>query len=195
MTALRLYNTLTRTKEEFAPLDPKNVRMYVCGPTVYDHIHIGNARPIVVFDVLFRLLRHGFGAEHVKYARNITDIDDKINNRAKERGIPIAELTAEPTRWFHDALAELGCLPPTFEPRATATVGEMKEMIAALIAKGYAYFEQGHVLFNVPAMMDRPPLPKHVYGLLSKKNRDDLIAGARIDDAPYKKDPADFVLW
>ncbi len=192
---IRLHNTLTRQKEELVPLDPKNVRMYVCGPTVYDHIHIGNARPIVVFDVLFRLLRHRYGAEHVKYARNITDIDDKINNRAKERGIPIAELTVETTRWFHDALAELGCLPPTFEPGATATVEEMKEMIAALIAKGYAYAAEGHVLFNVPAMMDRPPLPKHVYGLLSKKNRDDLIAGARIDVAPYKKDPADFVLW
>ncbi|MFO0987622.1 MAG: cysteine--tRNA ligase [Alphaproteobacteria bacterium] len=192
---LRLHNTLTRQKEAFVPLDPANVRMYVCGPTVYDHIHIGNARPIVVFDVLFRLLRHRYGAEHVTYARNITDIDDKINNRAKERGVAIADLTAETTRWFHDALGELGCLPPSFEPRATGTIAEMREMIAALIAKGYAYEAQGHVLFHVPAMMERPPLPGHIYGLLSKKNRDDLIAGARIDVAPYKKDPADFVLW
>jgi cysteinyl-tRNA synthetase len=192
---LRLHNTLTRRKEEFVPLDPANVRMYVCGPTVYDRIHIGNARPFVIFDVLFRLLRRQYGAEHVKYARNITDIDDKINARAKERGIDIAALTVDTTRTFHEDVAALGCLPPTFEPRATATIAEMQEMIAALIAKGYAYAAEGHVLFNVPAMMDRPPLPGHVYGLLSKKNRDDLIAGARIDVAPYKKDPADFVLW
>jgi cysteinyl-tRNA synthetase len=192
---LRLHNTLTRQKEEFVPLDPENVRMYVCGPTVYDRIHIGNARPFVIFDVLYRLLRQKYGAEHVKYARNITDIDDKINNRAKERGIEIATLTVETTRTFHDDVAALGCLPPTFEPRATATIAEMQEMIAALIAKGYAYEAEGHVLFSVPAMMERPPLPGHVYGLLSKKNRDDLIAGARIDVAPYKKDPADFVLW
>ncbi len=192
---IRLHNTLTRQKEAFVPLDPANVRMYVCGPTVYDRIHIGNARPFVVFDVLFRLLRRQYGAEHVKYARNITDIDDKINNRAKERGIDIAALTVDTTRTFHEDVAAIGCLPPTFEPRATATIAEMQEMIAALIAKGYAYEAQGHVLFHVPAMMERPPLPKHVYGLLSKKNRDDLVAGARIDVAPYKKDPADFVLW
>ncbi|MBL8664769.1 MAG: cysteine--tRNA ligase [Candidatus Odyssella sp.] len=192
---LRLHNTLTRQKEAFVPLDPANVRMYVCGPTVYDRIHIGNARPFVVFDVLFRLLRRQYGAEHVKYARNITDIDDKINNRAKERGIDIAALTVDTTRTFHEDVAALGCLPPTFEPRATGTIAEMQEMIAALIAKGYAYEAQGHVLFHVPAMMERPPLPKHVYGLLSKKNRDDLVAGARIDVAPYKRDPADFVLW
>jgi len=192
---LRLYNTLTRRKEEFQPIDAANVRMYACGPTVYDRIHIGNARPIVVFDVLFRLLRHEYGAAHVKYVRNITDIDDKINNRAKDRGIDIATLTAETTRWFHDDLAALGCLPPSVEPTATGTIAEIKAMIETLIAKGYAYFEQGHVLFHVPAMMQRPPLPQHVYGLLSRKNRDDLIAGARVDVAPYKKDPADFVLW
>jgi cysteinyl-tRNA synthetase len=149
----------------------------------------------VIFDVLYRLLRREFGEQHVRYARNITDIDDKINNRAKERGIDIATLTIETTRTFHEDVAALGCLPPTVEPRATATIAEMQAMIAALIAKGYAYEAEGHVLFDVPAMMDRPPLPKHVYGLLSKKNRDDLIAGARIDVAPYKKDPADFVLW
>jgi cysteinyl-tRNA synthetase len=192
---LRLYNTLTRRKEEFQPLDPANVRMYACGPTVYDRIHIGNARPIVVFDVLFRLLRHEYGAGHVKYVRNITDIDDKINNRAKQRGIDIATLTAETTRWFHDDVAELGCLPPSVEPTATGTIAEIKAMIETLVAKGYAYEAEGHVLFHVPAMMQRPPLPAHVYGLLSRKNRDDLIAGARIDVAPYKKDPADFVLW
>jgi cysteinyl-tRNA synthetase len=192
---LRLHNTLTRRKEEFVPLDPANVRMYVCGPTVYDRIHIGNARPFVIFDVLFRLLRREYGAEHVTYARNITDIDDKINNRAKERGIDIAALTVDTTRTFHEDVAALGCLPPTFEPRATGTIAEMQEMIAALIAKGYAYAAEGHVLFDVPAMMERPPLPGHIYGLLSKKNRDDLIAGARVDVAPYKRDPADFVLW
>jgi cysteinyl-tRNA synthetase len=192
---LRLHNTLTRQKEEFRPLDPKNVRMYVCGVTVYDRMHIGNARPMVIFDVLYRLLRRQYGAEHVTYVRNITDIDDKINNRAKELGIPISTLTAETTRWFHDDVGELGCLPPNVEPTATGTIDEIKAMIATLVEKKYAYVEQGHVLFHVPAMMERPPLPKHVYGLLSKKNRDDLIAGARIDVAPYKKDPADFVLW
>ncbi|MCW5770995.1 MAG: cysteine--tRNA ligase [Rhodospirillaceae bacterium] len=192
---LRLYNTLSRQKEELRPLDPANVRLYVCGPTVYDRIHIGNARPIVVFDVLFRLLRHEYGAGHVKYARNITDIDDKINNRARDRGVPIGTLTAETTRWFHQDLAELGCLPPTVEPTATGHVAEMIAMIETLIARGYAYPADGHVLFDVPAMNQRPPIPGHVYGLLSRKNRDDLIAGARIDVAPYKKDAADFVLW
>jgi len=192
---LRLYNTLTRRKEDFRPLDDKNVRMYACGPTVYDRIHIGNARPIVVFDVLYRLLRHRYGAAHVKYARNITDVDDKINNRAKERGIAIGTLTAETTQWLHDDLAELGCLPPDVEPTATGHIEQMKAMIATLIAKGYAYAADGHVLFDVPAMNERPPIPGHIYGLLSRKNRDDLIAGARVDVAPYKKDPADFVLW
>ena len=136
-----------------------------------------------------------YGERHVKYVRNITDIDDKINNRARERGIDIATLTRDTTRLFHEDVAELGCLTPDVEPTATGHVEEMKSMIKTLIDKGYAYFEQSHVLFNVPAMMEKPPLPKHVYGLLSKKNRDDLIAGARIDVAPYKKDPADFVLW
>jgi cysteinyl-tRNA synthetase len=192
---LRLYNTLTRQKEEFRPLDPKNVRLYVCGPTVYDRIHIGNARPFVIFDVLYRLLRREYGEGHVKYVRNITDIDDKINNRAKERGIDIATLTRDTTRLFHEDMAELGCLTPDVEPTATGHVEEMKAMIATLIAKGYAYEAQAHVLFHVPAMMERPPLPQHVYGRLSRKNRDDLIAGARVDVAPYKKDPADYVLW
>jgi cysteinyl-tRNA synthetase len=192
---LRLHNTLTRQKEEFVPLDPKDVRMYVCGPTVYDRIHIGNARPFVIFDVLYRLLRHQYGAAHVKYARNITDVDDKINARAKERGVDIATFTVETTRLFHQDLAELGCLEPTAEPTATGHIDEMQAMIKTLIAKGYAYEAEGHVLFDVPAMMAKPPLPGHVYGLLSKKNRDDLIAGARVDVAPYKKDPADFVLW
>ncbi len=192
---LRLHNTLTRRKEEFVPLDPKNVRMYVCGPTVYDRIHIGNARPFVIFDVLYRLLRQRYGAAHVKYARNITDVDDKINARAKERGVDIATFTAETTRLFHKDLGALGCLDPTVEPTATGHIDEMQAMIKTLVAKGYAYEAEGHVLFHVPAMMERPPLPQHVYGLLSKKNRDDLIAGARVDVAPYKKDPADFVLW
>jgi cysteinyl-tRNA synthetase len=192
---LRLHNTLTRRKEEFRPLDPANVRMYVCGVTVYDRMHIGNARPMVIFDVLYRLLRHRYGDGHVKYVRNITDVDDKINNRAKERGIDIATLTAETTRWFHEDVAELGCLPPDVEPTATGHIDEMKAMIETLVAKGYAYAAEGHVLFHVPAMIERPPLPGHVYGLLSKKNRDDLVAGARVEVAPYKRDPADFVLW
>jgi cysteinyl-tRNA synthetase len=184
---LKLYNTLTRAKEPFRPLDPNNVRMYVCGPTVYDFAHIGNARPVIVFDVLFRLLRHLYGPEHVKYVRNITDVDDKINARAAERGISIRDLTEETYANFKQDVAALGTLPPTVEPRATEHIEEMKVLIERLVASGHAYVAEEHVLFNVPSMPD--------YGKLSKRPLDDLIAGARVDVAPYKRDPMDFVLW
>ena len=184
---LRLYNTLSRTKEDFAPLDPNNVRMYVCGPTVYDFAHIGNARPVIVFDVLFRLLRHLYGEAHVTYVRNITDVDDKINERAGQRGISIRDLTDETYQYFHDDVAALGCLPPTYEPRATDHIEEMKEIIELLISSQNAYVEQEHVLFDVPSMPD--------YGQLSKRTLDEMIAGARVDIAPFKRNPMDFVLW
>jgi cysteinyl-tRNA synthetase len=184
---LKLYDTLTREKRVFEPLDPARVRMYVCGPTVYDFAHIGNARPVVVFDVLFRLLRHLYGADHVVYVRNITDVDDKINARAAERGVAIRELTEETYRYFKEDVAALGCLPPTVEPRATEHIEQMTELIERLIAAGNAYVADGHVLFHVPSMPD--------YGRLSKRPLDEMIAGARVDVAPYKRDPMDFVLW
>jgi cysteinyl-tRNA synthetase len=184
---LRLYNTLTRTKEEFVPLDPANVRMYVCGPTVYDYAHIGNARPIIVFDLLFRILRHLYGPDHVTYVRNITDVDDKINARAAERGISIRELTEGTARQFHEDIAALGVLPPTVEPRATEHIDEMKVLIERLVASGHAYVAEEHVLFDVPSMP--------AYGSLSKRPLDEMEAGARVDVAPYKRSPLDFVLW
>src|SRR4051794_29912205 len=181
---LRLYDTLTREKRPFVPLDPQNVRMYVCGPTVYDFAHIGNARPVIVFDVLFRLLRHLYGAQHVTYVRNITDVDDKINARAAERGISIRELTEQTYRNFKADVDALGCLPPTVEPRATEHILEMCTLIERLVADGHAYVEQEHVLFSVPSMPD--------YGGLSKRPLDEMIAGARVDVAPYKHDAMDF---
>jgi cysteinyl-tRNA synthetase len=184
---LMLYNTLTRRKERFVPLDAQNVRMYVCGPTVYDYAHIGNARPVVVFDVLFRLLRHTYGARHVTYVRNITDVDDKINARAVEEGVSIRDLTERTAKQFHDDIKALGVLPPTVEPRATEHIEEMKALIEALIANGNAYVAEGHVLFHVPSMPD--------YGKLSNRTLDEMAAGARVEVAPYKKDPMDFVLW
>jgi cysteinyl-tRNA synthetase len=184
---LKLYDTLTRDKRVFRPLDPARVRMYVCGPTVYDFAHIGNARPVIVFDVLFRLLRHLYGADHVTYVRNITDVDDKINARAAERGVPIRTLTEETYRDFKADVAALGCLEPTVEPRATEHIDEMKGLIERLVESGNAYVAEDHVLFNVPSMPD--------YGKLSKRSLDELIAGARVDVAPYKRDPMDFVLW
>ncbi len=184
---LKLYNTLTRAKDVFAPIDPSNVRMYVCGPTVYDFAHIGNARPIIVFDVLFRLLRHRFGADHVTYVRNVTDVDDKINARAYERGVTIRELTEGTLRQFHADIDALGALRPTVEPRATEHIAEMIAIIGKLIAAGHAYAAEGHVLFDVPSMPD--------YGQLSKRPLDDMIAGARVDVAPYKRSDMDFVLW
>jgi cysteinyl-tRNA synthetase len=191
--ALRLYNTLTRKKELFQPLDPGNVRMYVCGPTVYDFAHIGNARPVIVFDVLFRLLRHLYGPEHVTYVRNITDVDDKINARAAGEypNLPLNEairrVTETTEKQFHDDVAALGGLPPTVEPRATEHVAAMTAMIDMLVKSGAAYVAEDHVLFHVAAMPD--------YGKLSGRSLDEMIAGARVEMAPYKRDPMDFVLW
>ena len=190
---LRLYDTLTREKRVFTPIDRARVRMYVCGPTVYDFAHIGNARPVIVFDVLFRLLRHLFGSEHVTYVRNVTDVDDKINARAAERGISIRDLTEETYKNFKADVAALGCLEPTVEPRATEYIRrtdgklDMISLIERLIDNGNAYVAEGHVLFDVPSMPD--------YGQLSKRPLDEMIAGARVEVAPYKRDPQDFVLW
>jgi cysteinyl-tRNA synthetase len=190
---LKLYDTLTREKRVFKPLDPANVRMYVCGPTVYDFAHIGNARPVIVFDVLFRLLRHLYGADHVTYVRNITDVDDKINARAAEEypdlslNEAIRKVTEKTDRQFHDDVAALGCLPPTVEPRATEHIAEMRALIERLVASGNAYVAQGNVLFSVRSMPD--------YGKLSKRSLDEMIAGARVEVAPYKRDPMDFILW
>src|SRR5271156_6364988 len=170
---LRLYNTLSRTKEEFAPLDPKNVRMYVCGPTVYDFAHIGNARPVIVFDVLFRLLRHLYGDTHVTYVRNITDVDDKINARAAEEypALPLNEairkVTEATDRQFHEDAKALGCLPPTFEPRATEHIAEMRTLIERLVTSGNAYVAEDNVLFSVPSMPD--------YGRLARRPLDEMI--------------------
>jgi cysteinyl-tRNA synthetase len=190
---LTLYNTLTRRKEPFRPIDPSNVRMYVCGPTVYDFAHIGNARPVIVFDVLFRLLRHLYGADHVTYARNITDVDDKINARAAEEypDLPlneaIAKVTEKTTRQFHADIAALGVLEPTVEPRATQSIPEMRALIEMLVANKHAYVAQDHVLFDVSSMPD--------YGRLANRSLEEMEAGARVDVAPYKKGPMDFVLW
>jgi cysteinyl-tRNA synthetase len=201
---LKLYDTLTREKRTFTPLDPANVRMYVCGPTVYDFAHIGNARPVIVFDVLFRLLRHLYGADHVTYVRNITDVDDKINARAAEEypDLPLNEairkVTEKTDKQFHEDVAALGCLtadqvnlpgkPPAFiEPRATEHIGEMRALIERLIVSGNAYVAADHVLFFVPSMTD--------YGQLAKRSLDEMIEGARVEVAPYKRDPMDFVLW
>ena len=184
---LKIYNTLTRTKETFKPLDERNVRMYVCGPTVYDYAHIGNARPLIVFDVLYRLLRHLYGAGQVKYVRNITDVDDKINARAAERGISIRDLTEETNRVFQTDVRALGCLDPDVQPRATEHIAEMIAIIERLIASGHAYAADGHVLFDVPSMP--------AYGGLSRRSLDDMRAGARVDVAPYKRGEMDFVLW
>ncbi|KIC37489.1 cysteine--tRNA ligase [Leisingera sp. ANG-M7] len=185
---IKLQNTKTRKKEVFAPIDAENVRMYVCGPTVYDRAHLGNARPVVVFDVLYRLLREVYGADKVTYARNFTDVDDKINARAAESGRPIGDITAETTQWFLDDMGELGALEPNHMPRATQYIPQMVAMIEDLIAKGHAYAAEGHVLFAVDSW-------KELYGKLSGRSVDDMIAGARVEVAPYKKNPMDFVLW
>ncbi len=201
---LKLHNTLTRKKELFTPLDAKNVRMYVCGPTVYDFAHIGNARPVIVFDVLFRLLRHIYGADHVTYARNITDVDDKINARAAEDfpGLPlneaIARVTSETTRQFHEDIRALGVLMPEevnneneperlIEPTCTGHIKQMIAMIDVLESKGYAYEADGHMLLDTSQIPD--------YGRLSGRSLDEMIAGARVEVAPYKRNPADSVLW
>ncbi len=190
---LRLYNTLTRQKAAFEPIDPNNVRMYVCGPTVYDFAHIGNARPVIVFDVLFRLLRHLYGENHVTYVRNITDVDDKINARALRDfpGLPlneaIARVTEKTANQFHADVKVLGCLEPTHEPRATDNIQEMIDIIVLLIAKGHAYVAEGEVLFDTASMPD--------YGRLSNRKLDEQQAGARVEVDAHKKHPGDFVLW
>ena len=196
---LRLYNTLTRRKENFAPIDPRAVRLYVCGPTVYDLAHIGNARPVIVFDVLFRLLRHVYGANHVTYVRNITDVEDKINARAERDfpGLPLNEAIAKVTeateQQFHEDVSALGALPPTHEPRATQYIDAMRVMIERLIARGVAYVAEDHVLFSPNAMDALPWAPR--YGALAHRSLHEMLAGARVDVAPYKRDPIDFVLW
>jgi len=187
MTELKLHNTRTRRKEVFVPIHADDIRMYVCGPTVYDRAHLGNARPVVVFDVLYRLLRHVYGADHVTYVRNFTDVDDKINARAASSGRPIGEITEETIGWFLADMAALGALEPDQMPRATEFIPQMVAMIGDLIAKGHAYVADGHVLFAVESYKE--------YGALSGRSIDDMIAGARVEVAPYKRNPMDFVLW
>jgi len=185
--SITLYNTLSRQKELLTPIDPKNVRLYVCGPTVYDYAHIGNARPVIVFDVLYRLLRHVYGQEHVTYVRNITDVDDKINERARQENIDIRELTERTNAQFQADMNALNSLAPNVQPRATEHIKEMQALISTLIEKNFAYEADGHVLFHVPAMP--------TYGKLANRSLDEMEAGARVEVASYKKDPMDFVLW
>ena len=187
MTNIRLHNTKTRKREDFVPIDPENVRLYLCGPTVYDRAHMGNLRPSLVFDVLVRLLRHVYGAEHVTYVRNFTDVDDKINARAAESGRAIGDITAETIQWYHEDLDAVGVKRPDHEPRATAYIGQMISMIEVLIERGHAYAAEGHALFSVDSYAN--------YGALSGRSVDDMIAGARVEVAPYKRNPMDFVLW
>ncbi|MEP3440445.1 MAG: cysteine--tRNA ligase [Sulfitobacter sp.] len=187
MTQIKLHNTKTRKREDFVPIDPDNVRMYVCGPTVYDRAHLGNARPVIVFDVLNRLLRHVYGEDKVTYVRNFTDIDDKINARSASSGRPIGDITAETTQWFLDDMAAVGAREPDHMPRATAFVPQMIALIEDLIAKGHAYAAEGHALFAVDSYKN--------YGALSGRSVDDMIAGARVEVAPYKRNPMDFVMW
>ncbi|MBK6467112.1 MAG: cysteine--tRNA ligase [Rhodobacter sp.] len=196
MVTIRLTNSKTRKKEDFVPLDPANVRMYVCGPTVYDRAHLGNARPVMVFDVLYRLLRHVYGADHVTYVRNFTDVDDKINAEAQRRKAAgraeslealIRERTEETIAWYHADMDALGALRPDHEPRATEYIGPMVAMTEGLIGSGHAYAVEGHVLFRVRSYA--------AYGALSGRSVDDMIAGARVEVAPFKEDPMDFVLW
>jgi cysteinyl-tRNA synthetase len=184
---LVLYDTMTRDKRPFVPRDPARVTMYVCGPTVYNYAHIGNARPVVVFDLLFRLLRAAYGEDHVVYAANVTDVDDKINQKAADEGVPIEVITDRYLDAYHADMSVLGALRPTVEPRATGTMDEIIDMIGRLVRNNAAYEAQGHVLFNVQAYSD--------YGKLSRRSMDDMIAGARVEVAPYKQNPADFVLW
>lgn len=184
---IRLYNTLTRQKDDLVPGDPNRVTLYVCGPTVYSRAHIGNARPAVVFDVLQRLLRHVYGRDHVVYARNITDIDDRIIAESAATRVPISEITRRTEDWYLADMGALGVEPPDIAPHATTSIPEMLAMIEQLIAKGHAYAAEGHVLFDVPSFAG--------YGALSRRPLDEMIAGARVEIAPYKKSPADFVLW
>ena len=185
--SLSLYDTMARQKRPFVPVDPQRVTMYVCGPTVYNYAHIGNARPVVVFDVLFRLLRHTYGDDAVLYAANVTDVDDKINAKAQAEGVDIDVITQRYLDIYNRDMATLGALPPTFQPRATQTMDAIIEMIGRLVDKGAAYAAEGHVLFSTESYPD--------YGQLSGRSLEDMIAGARVDVAPYKRNPADFVLW
>ncbi len=187
MTTIRLHNSKTRRKEEFTPLDPENVRVYLCGPTVYDRAHLGNARNVILFDVLVRLLRHVYGKDQVTYARNFTDVDDKINARAAETGRSIGEITEETIGWYHADMDALGNARPNVEPRATEYIGQMVAMMERLIDLGHAYEAEGHVLFAVESY--------DAYGALSGRSVDDMIAGARVEVAPYKRNPMDFVMW
>jgi cysteinyl-tRNA synthetase len=187
MSDLNLYNTLSRNKQLFIPLDKKNVRLYVCGPTVYDYPHVGNARPLIVFDLLFRLLQEIYGNKHVQYARNITDVDDKIIDSAKKNNISINDLTKKVTKDFHEDCDYLGCLIPTVEPRATEHIKEMIDLTKKLIDENFAYVQNNHVYFEVSKYAD--------YGKLSNKKVSELIAGARVEISQSKKTPADFVLW
>jgi cysteinyl-tRNA synthetase len=184
---LSLYDTMAREKRPFVPADPSRVTMYVCGPTVYNFAHIGNFRPVVVFDLLFRVLRGLYGEDHVLYAANVTDVDDKINKKAADEGVPIKVITDRYLAAYNADAAALGALPPTFQPKATETMDAIISMIGDLVANDAAYAAEGHVLFSTAAFAD--------YGKLSGRPLDDLIAGARVDVAPYKKDPRDFVLW
>lgn len=184
---IRLHDTLAREKRDFVPADPKRITMYVCGPTVYGRAHIGNARPAVVFDTLARLIRHEYGEDSLVYARNVTDVDDKIIAAAEKEGVDPSVITERYERHYLEDMGALGVRPPTIAPHATQEIGPMIAMIEALIAKGNAYAAEGHVLFSVPSDPD--------YGVLSKRDRDAMIAGARVEVAPYKRDPADFVLW
>ncbi|NDD08692.1 MAG: cysteine--tRNA ligase [Rhodobacteraceae bacterium] len=187
MTNIYLHNSMTRKKERFVPIDPKDVRMYLCGPTVYDRAHLGNARNVIMFDVLFRLLRHIYGEKAVNYVRNFTDVDDKINDRARQSGRSIAEITQETSQWYLEDMGALGNLEPTHMPRATQYIAQMVSMIENLIERGHAYDAEGHVLFSVKSY--------EKYGALSGRSIEDMIAGARVEVAPYKRDPMDFVLW
>ena len=184
---LNIFDTLSSKKQIFEPFDSKNVRMYVCGPTVYDFAHIGNARPIIVFDVVFRVLRFIYGKNNVSYVRNITDIDDKIIATAKEKNISTELLTKETINFFHEDIKALNVLNPSHEPKATETIPEMISMISDLISKDYAYVAENHVLYNTEKLKS--------YGKLSKRSKKDMIAGSRVEVAPYKKNPFDFVLW
>lgn len=184
---IRLYNSLSHKKEDFIPIDPKNVRMYVCGPTVYSRAHIGNARSVVIFDMLYRILKQEYGKDSVTYVRNITDVDDKINAEAKKLNISINQVTEKTINLFNNDMSSLGCLKPNKEPKATEHIPDMIFMISRLIENNFAYEAQNHVLFSVKSNAN--------YGHLSRRSHDEMIAGARVEVAPYKKDPGDFILW
>ncbi len=187
MIKIKLHNTLTRKKQIFVPLDENNVRLYLCGPTVYDRAHLGNARNVIMFDVLYRLLIQVYGKKSITYVRNFTDIDDKINNKSLQSGRPITDITSETIQWYLDDMAALGNLEPNLMPKATDYIPQMINFIERLITDGFAYVEEGHVLFSVSKYKN--------YGKLSGRSVEDMIAGARVEIASYKRDPMDFVLW